>query len=433
MFLIENMKDIFKKIISGWYAKSLPLLIERKDYSFQSNDIVAIIGPRRVGKTFFMFQQIKKILLNHHKEEVLFLDFEDNRFVGIKTEELDELFIAQKELSDKQLRFLFFDEIQEVKYWSKFLRRLHNENKYIIFISGSSSTLLSKEIATELRGRYKSIILLPFSFQEFLALKHFVYTAKVEFSDEKGRLLRYFEEYLHYGGYPELVTMTDAEERRIKVKSYFETVFYKDLVERHKITNYEVMGLLMNFLLNNCASLFSVSKFEAILKGRGLNVSKKTISLYLKYLEEAFFIYTVEEFSYSARKRMMRPKKVYLIDTIFVTLLSEQFSPDNGKLLENVVLGELKRKEKEVYFFKGQKECDFVVKRGNKIEQVIQVCYTLNEKNKDRELKGLKEAMDFFKLTEGFLLTQDQREDIIFEGKKVKVRPVWKWLLEDKN
>ena len=423
------MKDLFKKIISEWYNKNLPDLIERKDCSFQSNDIIAIIGPRRVGKTFLMFQLIKKILENHHKDEIIFIDFEDNRLVRLKNEELDELFVAQKELSDKKLKYLFFDEIQEVKYWSKFLRRLHNENKYTIFISGSSSKLLSKEIATELRGRYKSILLLPFSFVEFLKLKNFVYTAKVEFSDIKGRLLRYFEEYLIYGGYPEVVRMIDIEERKIKIKSYFETVFYKDLVERHKITNYEVMELLMNFLLNNCTSIFSVSKFERLLKERGLNVSKKTISLYLKYLEEAFFIYTVEEFSYSTKRRIMRPRKVYLIDNIFVTLLSEQFSPEKGKLLENVVLGNLKREGKEVYFFKGKKECDFVVKEGNKIEQVIQVCYDLNEKNRERELKGLGEAAGYFKLKAGLILTQDQSDDFVVEGRKVKVRPVWKWLL----
>src|SRR3990167_513101 len=148
------------------------------------------------------------------------------------------------------------------------------------------------------------------------------------------------------------------------MRAYYETTFYKDLVERHKITNYDLLEQLMNYLLNNCSRRFSVTSFVKILQMKGIKVSKKTISLYLKYLEEAFFIYSVEEFSYSARKRMMRPKKVYLIDNAFVTFLSIQFSPDKGKLLENMVLGHLKRQASEVFVYNEKKECDFVIKSG---------------------------------------------------------------------
>ena len=159
-------------------------------------------------------------------------------------------------------------------------------------------------------------------------------------------------------------------------------------------------------------------------------MSKKTISLYLKYLEEAFFIYALEEFSYSAKKRMMRPKKAYIVDNALTAFLSTQFSPDQGKLLENLVVTQFKRQGQEIFFFKGKRECDFVVKEKEKITQAVQVCFEINEKNKDREIKGLLEAMEYFQLQEGIILTYDQEKTIVESNKKIKVLPVWKWLLE---
>jgi len=167
-----------------------------------------------------------------------------------------------------------------------------------------------------------------------------------------------------------------------------------------------------------------------MLKEKGLNVSKKTISLFLKYLEEAFFVSAVEEFSYSARHRIMRPKKVYLIDNALITFLSIQYSPDKGKLLENLIFGQFWKEFKWVYFFKGKNECDFVVKEGNKIAKAIQVCYELNEKNKNREIKGLVEALEYFRLEKGLILTYDQEDSLMVKGKKIEIFPAWKWLLE---
>ncbi|MEW5896622.1 MAG: ATP-binding protein [Nanoarchaeota archaeon] len=422
-------KDLFKKLIVEWLERKLPELIER-DLKFKpAEDITAVIGPRRVGKTYFMFQIIKELLKKTSKEGILFIDFEDNRLTGLKANKLDDLFLVHKELSEQELKYLFFDEIQEIEGWSKFVRRLHSTRKYRIIISGSSSKLLGKEIATELRGRYKTIFVAPFSFKEFLHLKKFEYTPKIEYSAEKGTLLRRFKEYLEYGGYPEIIKESDLFEKKEKINSYYDAIFYKDIVERHKITNYEIMEMLMNYLVNNPASVFSISNFEKVLKEKGLKVSKKTISLYLKYLEEAFFVYALEEFSYSARKRIMRPKKIYLVDNALVTFLSSQFSPDTGKLLENTVVTELKRQKKEAFFFKGKKECDFVLKERGRISQAIQVCYSLNEKNKERELKGLLEAMDYFKLKEGIMLTYEQEDKLTIKNKKIKIVPVWKWLL----
>ncbi|HLC91150.1 MAG TPA: ATP-binding protein [Candidatus Nanoarchaeia archaeon] len=424
------MREIFKKIIVEWWEKNLPPLIEREIPWKITSDILAIAGPRRVGKTYLIFQIIKKLLQNHNREEILFIDFEDNRLVGLTDKNLDDLFIAYRELTDKELKYIFFDEIQVVDHWSTFVRRLHNTQKYHIIISGSSSKLLSKEIATELRGRYHSIFVSPFSFSEFISFRGLEYSPKIDYSELRGKFLRIFQEYLVNGGYPEVIKEESIEEKKTKMRAYYETTFYKDLVERHKITNYDLLEQLMNYLLNNCSRRFSVTSFEKILQMKGIKVSKKTISLYLKYLEEAFFIYSVEEFSYSAKNRMMRPRKIYLIDNAFVTFLSIQFSPDKGKLLENVVLGHLKRQSPEIFFYNEQKECDFVVKQDQKIILAIQVCYELTEENKKRELKGLLEALDYFKLKEGLILTYDQENSFKVDNKMIKVMPVWKWLLQ---
>lgn len=425
------MKETFKKLIAEWWEKEIPPLIEREISLKLSTDVLALLGPRRVGKTSCMLLLAQDVLKKVSKEETLFIDFEDNRLVGLSAEKLDDLFVAHQELSSAKLKYLFFDEIQAMPSWSRFLRRLHNQKQYQIVVSGSSSRLLAKEVATELRGRYKSIFISPFSFREFLQIKKFNYTPSLEYTQNKGALLRFWNEYLEKGGYPEIILESETSEQRQKMQSYFETIFYKDVIERNKVQHHELLEMLMSYLLDTPATLFSVTQFEKVLKERGFSVSKKTISLYLKYLEEAFFSYSVEEFSYSAKKRLMRPKKVYVVDTGLVTFLSSKFNPDKGRLLENGVFLELLRQGKEVFFYNEKKECDFVVKKGFKIVKAIQVCYELHEGDKKRELGGLLDAMHFFKLQEGMILTQEQEKIIEVEGKKIRILPVWKWLLEN--
>lgn len=424
------MKDNFKKLIVEWWERKIPDLINREVSPKITEDVLAIIGPRRVGKTYLMFQLIKQLPNTVSKEEILFIDFEDNRLINLKAEDADEMFVAHKELTSKELKYLFFDEVQAFPYWSSFVRKLHNLKRYKIIISGSSAKLLSKKVATELRGRYKSIFLTTFSFKEFLKLKQFVYSPQIEYSEKKGELLKLFNTYLEQGGYPEIIKETDLSEKRIKLRSYFETVFYKDIIERHKVANYVVLEQLMAYLLDNPAKIFSVTSFEKILKGRETPAGKNTISLYLKYLEEAFFINLVEEFSYSPKQRLMRPKKVYLVDTGLVYFLSTQFNPERGRMLENCVNQELIRRGKETFFYNGNNECDFLIKEGMRIVQAIQVCLELNEENRKRELKGLIEAMKLFKLKTGLLLTYDREEELRTEAGKIKILPVWKFLIE---
>lgn len=428
--VLEVKKTAFKRIVQEWRERPIPEIIPRDIKIKESADtITAVIGPRRVGKTFLMLARIKELLKENDKDDILFVDFEDNRLVGIKPQELDELFVAHRELTGKTPKYLFFDEVHQAPQWSKFVRRLHNLNKYKMIVSGSSSKLLGKEIATELRGRYRSILVLPFSFKEFLEFKGFSYDKGVEFSEKKGDLLRLFSEYLQEGGYPLIMKEQDKFEKRAIVKSYFDTIFYKDIIERHKIKNFDVIEILMNHLLENNACIFSVSSIEKMLKQKEIHTSKKTISLYLKFIEEAFFVLGIEKFSYSSKKRVLNPRKTYLVDNCFQTFLSSNPMETKGRLLEALVLQELKRRGLEVFYFKNGKECDFIVKESKNLLQAIQVTFELNEEDKQREFSGLAKAMDDLKIKQGIILTYDQEEQMEFQGKKISVVPAWKWAL----
>src|SRR3989344_993818 len=421
-------RDVFKRIVAEWLERPLPELIRRNiELKPDKENINAVIGPRRVGKTSLMLYTAKGLLGKLRKEEILFVDFEDNRLAGISSPELDELFVAHREVTGIEPKYLFFDEVQQAPGWSKFIRRLHNSGKYCIVVSGSSSKLLSMEIATELRGRYKSTLMLPFSFKEFLALKGFTYDGKLQISEKKGLLLRLLEEYMSYGGFP-LVAKSDLNGKKDLVRSYYETVFYKDIVERYKVKNIDIMEALMGHAMDNNSTMFSVTSFWKVLKQKGIKTSKKTVSLYLKYLEDAFFVFSSQKFSYSSKVRSLNPKKIYLSDNSFQIFLSTNFSPDRGKLLEAVVMQELKRRNSQIFYFKEKKECDFIIKNGRQLA-ALQATYELNPGNRERETAGLLEALGKLKTRKGTILTFDQEEEIKSGGKKIAVTPIWKWLL----
>jgi uncharacterized protein len=419
------VKEVFKKILSEW-QEAKPIVLVKRDVEINiSKEIIsAIIGPRRVGKTSLMLIEAQK----YNKEETIFIDFEDNRLAGLKNEELDELFIAHEEITGKEAKYLFFDEIQSAPEWSKFIRRLHNTKKYFIFVTGSSSKLLSKEIATELRGRYISTLLLPLTFKEYLRFKGFDYKKTTEFTSKKGQLIKLLREYIAGGGFPATINKNQYEKREL-IKTYFETIFYKDIIERHKIENSGLIEQIINYLIENNGELFSINNFHKILKNKGLETSKKTISQYLKYVEDTFFILTTEKFAYSSKVRIQNPKKVYLVDNSFQTMLSSNFSPNDGKKLESMVLNQLAKTCDKVYYHKEKKECDFITKQNAKLS-AIQVCLILGDKNKKREVQGLLDAMQTHKIKQGLILTLDQEDKLEENGKIIEIKPVWKWLLD---
>ena len=421
-------------VVAEWLEETeLPKLVPRKipELDLESiRRVLAVVGPRRAGKTYLMYQLIAGLERGGRagRRDILFVDFEDYRLGGFTTGDVDPLLATFQRLAGRPPRFLFFDEVQQVPNWSRILRTLHNQGRYSIVVSGSNSKLLHPEIATELRGRYEDLLLLPFSFGEFLRLRNIEVTPATFFTTARGRLVGAFEEYLRSGSFPEVLLAANPAERRRLLQNYFQTIFYRDVVERHNIRARTTLEALMGELLESSACLFSISKFEKSLKQNNLPGSKRTISNYFQFLQEAFFMIAHEKFSHSPRKRLMNPKKVYLVDTGFATL-GRSFSQNRGRILENLVAIELHRRGEEVTYFKGRHECDFILSRERRPAEAIQVCWELSNRNEKRELTGLSEAARTHGLKQLLILTFDQRDTVRFGGGAARVLPVWEWLL----
>lgn len=425
--------EILKKIIAEWLEdKAFPPLVKRDTPDLvleQAAEIISVAGPRRAGKTCYMYQLIHDLMGqgNWSREDILFIDLEDYRLTDFTAADTDALLAAFHQVTGKAPTFLFFDEIQRLHGWSRVLRTLHNQNRYRIVVTGSNASLLEREIATELRGRCRNILILPFSFPEFLRFHGIPHDERILLTPARGRVLKAFEQYLKEGGFPEVVKKETVLEKRELLQTYYRTIFYRDILERYNVKAKTILEAVMRFSLNTFSDLFSISMFEKELKRHQLPGSKQTISNYLGYLQEAFFLIAHEKFSYSPRRRIMNPKKIYLLDTGF-SLLSTDFSENRGKLLENAVAVEMFRRRTECFYYKGRRECDFIVRRGTQIEAAVQVCWELTPKNEARELRGLREAMKALAIEEGFILTNDEESELTFDGARIQIVPVWKWL-----
>jgi predicted AAA+ superfamily ATPase len=426
--------DTLLTIIAEWLEETeLPSLVLRNQPAPDIKSltrILAIVGPRRAGKTYYMYQLIQSLLQSrkYTKEDILFIDFEDYRLREFSGDTIDELFAAFHQNAGRYPRFLFFDEVQHLPDWQRIVRTLHNRRRFTIIISGSNSKLLGAEIATELRGRYHDVIMLPFSFSEFLRYREISYSSASLRTAARGTVMGAFDDYIRHGGFPEVIMARSETERRMLLQSYFKTIFYRDILERYNIKARYVLDALMTDVLETYSGIFSISRFEKQLRTNGIPGSKRTISNYLQYLEEAFFIIANEKFSYSPRRRIMNPKKVYLSDSGFAAL-GRPFAENRGRILENVVATELFRRDIELFYFKGKNECDFVIKQGLHPVQAIQVCWELNERNQKRELDGLSEACRALDLKAGLLLTYAQEYERTVNGLAISIVPVWKWLL----
>ncbi len=379
--------------------------------------VVVLTGLRRSGKSTLLRQLIKK----HHKDEdFYYINFEDERLFNFPANEFNKLYEALISLYGKKKTF-FLDEIQNVTNFETFVRRLYEEG-FKSFITGSSATLLSKELGTKLTGRHVDIVVGPFSFLEFLELKEAKINKESIYKTEaKIEIKKYFEEYLTKGGMPEYLVYNDPE---LLTRIYEDTII-KDIAVRHKVNNVAILRELYSFLINNFANKFSYNSIKKFTSIKSVNTIKKFIC----YLEETYFAKTINKFDYSYKKQIINNKKFYILDNGFIGVLSRKLTKDYGWLLENLVFNCLNNNQ-EVFYYSGKAECDFLVVKNKEIKQAIQVCYELNEDNRQREIEGLTEAMKKFKLKEGLLLTNSQEEELKLDGKKIFIKQVWKWLLE---
>lgn len=382
---------------------------------FKDNRVIILTGIRRSGKSTLLRQ------IMQNKENYCYVNFEDERFIDFKAQDFELLNEVLIEVYNNP-RIYFFDEVQNIEKFEIFVRRLQDQGKKII-ITGSNASLLSKEFGTRLTGRYKSFEIYPFSFNEYLSFK------KIEFSKEwfyvaekKVKLIKLFEGYFHDGGFPEYLKNKDKD----YIRTIFENILYRDIIARYSIKKQRVIKELVKVLATNISSLFT---YNSLKKSLGLSNSI-TVKEYISYLGNSYLFFELQKFDFSARRQLNSPKKIYLIDSVF-NQLGLNFSMNKGKILENIVFIELKRENNEIYYHSDKYECDFVIKGGTKIREAIQVCYVLNDSNKERELNGLIEAMDKFKLKEAVILTHEQEEELKVKSKKIKVLPIWKWLIKN--
>ncbi|MGC8935614.1 MAG: ATP-binding protein [Thermoproteota archaeon] len=436
-------KEDFKFVLAEWKARKLPELVERElKIPVEPSIIVAIIGPRQAGKTFRMFQLIKELSSTISRENILYVNFEHERLRNLDANDLEDMLEVFYQLfvpKENMPIYLFLDEIQNVRDWERWLRRVYEGGKFRIFISGSSSKLSSKEVATALRGRSIDFTIFPFSFREFLKAKK-VELENIEvlsYLEERGKILRLTEEYVNFGGYPKVVLTEDTETKEMILKAYYDAVFYKDLVERYKVDPV-LLDTFLRYAISCFAKLVSISKVYNYLKTLGLKCSKSTLIKFLKYSEEAFFLFPVEVFSYSIKSRKQYPKKLYVVDNGIVRVIYHDAEKNFSRLMENTVALELMRRKSlktEIFYWKeyGKRdgnEVDFVVREGMEVKRLIQVTYASSkEEIEKREVKSLIKASEELRCNELLVITWDYEGDLEAENRRIKCLPLWKWLL----
>jgi len=396
--------------------------------------VIAIVGPRRAGKSYYLYNIYKK----QAKKKPVFINFEDNILKGMTGSDLNLITESAKELFESGDFVFFLDEIQVVEGWENFAISLLNWH-FRTYATGSNSRMLSSDIATSLRGKALPFLLLPLSFREFLDVKGLALDAKTQYSSKVYRIKRLFREYLTHGGFPELVLAKDIGLKNRLVNNYFDTVIYKDTIERNSISNIKLATTTAKYLLNLYGNPFSIAAYENYLKSNKMPYSLEDIYTILGTLQDIYFVSYVKQYAKSFKKSEYSKSKIYLFDTSYITFLASE-TADMGRVLENAVFIELFRRQNSIqnngiYYYKTRsgKECDFIIKKKAKKPAAIQVCYRLTEKNRKREIEGLAETLQELGIKEGTILTYDQQEKIQKNGKKINVEPAWKWLLESNS
>jgi len=435
-------RDVFIEIIQNFKEKSLPKLVDREITAKRPTvkKVISVIGPRRAGKTYFIYNIIKDLMLEGiPKDRMTYINLEDERLLPLDIKDMDlylrTYYEIHPENKEKEVH-LFLDEVQNVDGWETFVRRVMDSYNIQVYITGSSSKLLSKEIATSLRGRSLSYTILPFSFTEYLKAIGFEIKEFLSTSD-KDIMGSTMSNFLTHGSFPEIALEKDNELKQKIIKEYVEVMLLQDIIERHNIKNTKLLKILFDGIISSTSSTFSIHRFFNFLKSQRMKIGKNTLYQYVQYLQDAYSIILLRSFDYSYKKVEQSLPKVYPIDPGFVLTHSTRFSSDIGKTMENVVAVELFRRKtqlsnQEIYYWKeqNQKEVDFVIKENLMISKLIQVCYNIDDfKTYKREIDGLLKASDELKCDNLFVITWDNDEIIKERGKEIKYISLWKWLI----
>ncbi|MBT9130898.1 MAG: hypothetical protein DDT40_00318 [candidate division WS2 bacterium] len=434
-------KNLIKEIIREFQETELPQLIQRETViPLTSNKIVVLIGPRRSGKTYLLFSLMKNLIEEgFSKEQLIYISFDNPLLMPFESKDINLIIEAYREMYPEyvnKVNYIFLDEIQNVKEWELAVRFIHDTRKFKIFLTGSSSKLLSKEIATQLRGRAIGFQLFPFSFKELLKANNIKTDRHLFYSQERYQVIKHLEEYFKTGGFPEVV-LEDNTDLKIRIlKEYIETMFFRDLIERYRVKNQVLLRELMRFLATNIANIFSLNSFYRFIKGTHPH-TPRTLLNYLTYLEDIGFFYFIKKFSYSLKEQTRTLRKCYIVDNGIYHVYGFKFSENKGKILENTVFLELKNQQAknplmEIFYWQDnqKREVDFVVKEGKEVKTLIQVSDNLdNIKTREREINSLLKASEELRCNQLLVITSDTEADEKIKGKEMRFLPLWKWLL----
>ena len=426
------MKNILKTIIADFHTTRLRSSLKRNiELPVDAGIIISVIGVRRSGKTFLLYETIKRLISNGiPKKKIIYINFEDERLT-LGKDQLDLILQAYQELYPKQGLaecFFFFDEVQNIEGWEKFVRRVFDTTSKNIFITGSNSRLLSTEIATELRGRTISYTLYPLSFEEYLRFKK----AESEYygTIQKIALMDYFRTFMIYGGFPELIDLEESLKIK-KLQDYFNTIIYRDLIERYNISNPAVLKFFLKKILSQVTKPVSINKIYNDLRSLGYKISNNVLYEYADFIQSSFTSVLINKFEYSEIKQAKSEKKAYAIDNGILSAIDYSFSENHGKLLENLIALELLKSGKEIMYFRDNVECDFIIK-DKKSFSPVQVSFSIQDSDTDeREVKGLIRACEYLKLKKGTIITFEEEDNFKIDNITIEVLPAYKYILEE--
>ena len=419
------MKDLLKQII---LEQQEILHAQNKRYVqryiadewLQTSEILIISGIRRCGKSVLM-QQIRDRLV----EKDFFFNFDDERLANFKLDDFQKLQECFVELFGEQHTY-YFDEIQNIEGWERFVRRLYNAGNKIV-ITGSNARMLSRELGTHLTGRYIQVEIYPFSFQEYLAMNEIPVNAKTLYTTTgRATMAKSFVKYMECGGFPKFLQDGSVS----YLTSLYESIIYRDILTRNGLTNEKEMLELMFYLASNATKRVTYSSLGKVV---GIQ-HPDTIKNYLEYIQQTYLISQLFRYDPSVKKQMMSPKKIYFVDNAIIKRIGFNATENNGVFLENLVFIELKRRGWDVYYYADKKECDFIVRKGLHISDAYQVTLKMDSpQTREREIAGVREAMQAYSLSKGYILTFEGKETINFDdGTIVEVVPVWEWILQYK-
>jgi predicted AAA+ superfamily ATPase len=386
----------------------------KRDIAFEhfknSPQIVVVSGIRRSGKSTLL-RQFAALY-----EEFHYINFDDERLIEFSVSDFSNLILAFQKRSDSKT--IFIDEIQNVPSWERFARRINDEG-YKLYITGSNAKLLSSELSTHLTGRHLKIELYPFSFKEVLKFKGLSY-GNILTSEKKAEVLTCFDFFLENGGFPEYLKYNDSD----FVKRTYDDVLFRDIISRFAIRDIKGIKNLSHYLFTNFCSEISYNSLKNVLGFK----SPMSVRSHISFLEESYLLFELFKFDYSLKKQHVNNKKIYAIDNGMRNAVAFRFSGDSGRLLENLIFIELKRRGCQLYYHREKNECDFIIEEKNRPVEAIQVCYNLKD-SFDRELRGIESAFSLLPVKTGTIITYSEEDEEEISGRKVKIIPAWKWLL----